>query len=249
MGWFTDNCMKANPEKFQAIAVGKKSATKIPSFEIDSQTITCETFVKLLGIDIDYELNFDLHVKSLCRKASRQLNVLKRIGHNLSKLNKITIFYSFVLSTFNFCPLAWHFCSKTNVKKLEKIQERALRFIYEDYNTSYEDLLETAKVPSLEIRRLRIMAIETFKILYNLSPSCLNDLVCFKNNKYSFRYVNILDIPRVRTTTYGKRSFRYAAAVLWNELPNHFRAVSSFSYFRSLMLSWNGKECSCSVCR
>ena len=111
-----------------------------------------------MGIDIDYQLNFDKHIKNICRKASQQLSVLKRIGCFLSKLNKLTIFHSFILSNFNFCPLAWHFCSKANTIKLEKIQERALRFIYEDYNSTYEELLHIAKVPSLQIRRMCTMA-------------------------------------------------------------------------------------------
>jgi hypothetical protein len=50
------------------------------------------------------------------------------------------------------------------------------------------------------------MALECFKILYKLSPPCLNDLVVLKNSKYSFRYSNIVEIPRVKTTTYGKNS-------------------------------------------
>jgi N12 class adenine-specific DNA methylase len=29
--------------------------------------------------------------------------------------------------------LAWHFCTDKNSKKLEKVQERALRFVYDDY--------------------------------------------------------------------------------------------------------------------
>jgi len=40
----------------------------------------------------------------------------------------------------------------TNTIKLEKMQERALHFIYEDYNNIYEELLHIAKVPSLQIR-------------------------------------------------------------------------------------------------
>jgi hypothetical protein len=94
------------------------------------------------------------------------------------------------LSNFNFCPLAWHFCNKSNTSKLEKIQERALRFIYEDYESTYDELLEKAKVPSLKVRRMRTMAIECFKILNKLSPSCLHDLVVFKDCKYNFRYSN-----------------------------------------------------------
>ena len=60
------------------------------------------------------------------------------------------------------------------------------------------------------------------KILYELSP-VLKDLVVKKKTNYNFRYSNILQIPSVKTTLYGKRSFRYAAPVLWNSLPEHFR--------------------------
>ena len=124
--WFKFNCMQANPDKFQAIAVGNKTHAKTPVFKIDPAEITCDEVVKLLGIDIDYQLNFNYYIKNICRKASQQLNVLKRIGCFLSKLNKLTIFHTFILSNFIFCPLAWHFCNKSNTSKLEKIQARAL---------------------------------------------------------------------------------------------------------------------------
>jgi predicted nuclease of predicted toxin-antitoxin system len=39
------------------------------------------------------------------------------------------------MSNFNYCLIAWHFCGETNTRKIEKIQERALRFIYEDYKS------------------------------------------------------------------------------------------------------------------
>jgi hypothetical protein len=57
---------------------------------------------------------------------------LQRLGSYLTKFNKLTIFHTFILSNFNFCPLAWHFCTEKNSKKLEKIQVRALRFVYDD---------------------------------------------------------------------------------------------------------------------
>ena len=100
--------------------------------------IECETEIKLLGVTIlDFKLNFNEHISKICKKASRQLNVLKRIGKLLTRLGKLTIYYSFNMSNFNYCPLVWHFCGEVNTKKVEKIQERALRFIYEDYLASY----------------------------------------------------------------------------------------------------------------
>ena len=99
--------------------------------------------------------------------------------------------------------LTFLFKSKYYIK-LEKIQERALRFIYEDYNSTYGELLHIAKVPSLRIRRMRTVTLECSNILHRLSPPCLNDLVVLKNSKYSFRYSNVVEIARVKTTTYGR---------------------------------------------
>ena len=115
--------------------------------------------------------------------------------------------------------------------------------------SSSENLLKNAKVPTLQVRRIRTMALETYKILHNLAPVCLQNLLHTKNSKYYFRYRNILDVPQVRTTTYGKRSFRFAAASLWNSLPDHFRTENSFAHFRSIVQSWTGSDCRCSTCK
>ena len=39
---------------------------------------------------------------------------------------------------------------------MEKVQERALRFVYEEFNSSYEDLLQKNGIPSLHIKRMRL---------------------------------------------------------------------------------------------
>ena len=80
---------------------------------------------------------------------------------------------------------------------------------------------------SLQLRWMRMTAIEIFKILNGERPSYLTDLIQRKNSRYSFRYTNILDVPRVRTERYGKNSFRYSSVKIWNELPAHIRVVSS----------------------
>jgi hypothetical protein len=49
------------------------------------------------------------------KKASRQLNVLKRIGQHLTKLGRLTIYCSFIMSNFNYCPIVWHFCLFVNL--------------------------------------------------------------------------------------------------------------------------------------
>ena len=74
------------------------------------------------------------------------------------------------------------------------MQERALRFVYEDHSCSYEQLLDKDNMPSLHIRSQRTMAIETFKIINKIDPLCLQDILHTKNPKNTFRYSNILEI-------------------------------------------------------
>ena len=57
-------------------------------------------------------------------------------------------------------------------------------------------------------------------------------------------------IPRPRRTKYGKNSFRYEAARLWNTLPCEVRNMSSFDQFKNYISDWcGGEKCSCSSCK
>ena len=97
--------MQGNPEKFQVLAVGKKTFGKQQSVNINSANLSCKNTMKLLGIEIVYKLNFDIHIGNLCRKASQQLNILKRLNPFLNRLTRLNIFHTFIFSNFNICPL------------------------------------------------------------------------------------------------------------------------------------------------
>ena len=246
--WFDSNGMKANPEKFQAICFGKKTSNSVNSFNIGGLEISCQETVKLLGIDIDFLLKFDIHVSRLCRNASKQLAVLKRLGSNLTKKGKVTIFKSFILSNFNYCPLAWHFCTLTNTRKMEKVQERALRFIENNYTSPVSDILRKFKLDFLHVTRIKYMASEVFKILNGMSPSILESLIERKEVFYNLRLDNLVGIPKVYTSTYGKRSFRFSASQVWNSLPNQLRLAENYESFRRLLRTWDTEVCSCTIC-
>ena len=70
--------------------------------------------------------------------------------------------------------------------------------------------------------------------MYRLSPPCLDDLVVLKNSKYSFRYPNIVEVHRVKTTTYGKNSFKYTVAVLWNDLSDDLKKLPILTNLKTL---------------
>ena len=72
--------MQANLGKFQAIVLGKRGRGDRESFTIHDNTVKCEDSDKLLGVTIDYMLNFHLHISDICKKAARQINVLCRLS-------------------------------------------------------------------------------------------------------------------------------------------------------------------------
>ena len=100
--------MTANPEKFQAILLRKNQTnTSGEEINIDGKMIKSEETVKLLGITLDYRLDFDPHISNLCKKSATQLNVLKRLKVFISFKEKQILVQSFVSSNFKYCPLDW----------------------------------------------------------------------------------------------------------------------------------------------
>ena len=71
--------------------------------------------------------------------------------------------------------------------EMESIQYRALKFIYNDVNTSYEELLAHANLPTLELHRKREILLEGFKSVNNISPSFMCDLFKVKDMNYNLR--------------------------------------------------------------
>ena len=66
--WFFNNKMKANPEEkknFQAKAVGQQTRNENIIFNFENNVINCEESVKRLGVTIDFQLNFDLHISNM----------------------------------------------------------------------------------------------------------------------------------------------------------------------------------------
>ena len=186
-------------------------------------------------------ITFNNHIASMCKKAARQLAVLKRIGHHLLTIKgKLAIFNSFIESNFNYCPLIWHFCSQTNTIQIEKIQERAPRFIYNNYSSTHNHLLKTAGTQSLHVKRLKHMACEVFKIVNNMPPSFITNLIEIKTSKYSMRRTKPAVVPKSKTSKYGLKSFAHEGVRVWNSLPNELRRYDNFGEFRRLLRLLSG---------
>ena len=98
-------------------------------------------------------------------------------------------------------------------RKLERVQERALRIIFNSKTDTYDALLSRAKLPSLHNRRLQDIAILMFKVKNGLVPDDITELFTNSNKGYSLRNADF-DLPRVSSVRYGKHSIRYLGPYL-----------------------------------
>ena len=229
--WFTRNLMLANPQKFQALFLNCKEKKFI--FDLDNVTIIPNDVVKLLGVHLDSKFNFENHISHICKKAGNHLNVLKRLSKFINKNDRMAIFRAFILCHFQFCSVVWHFCGLGSMTKMERIQERALRFVHGDYTSDYNGLLSISKLPSLKLGRERSITTLTYKIMHSLAPSYLKDLITPTRNSK-------LHLPSFKSTRHGLNSFMYKAPRIWNTLPIQTRTASSLPGFKVLFKIWNG---------
>ena len=88
------------------------------------------------------------------KRAVNVLGVLMRLRNFIPTSTKLTLFKAVILPHLTYCHLFWHFCRESDNKKLERIQERALRAVHCEKSSSYGDLLEMANLCTLKSRRI-----------------------------------------------------------------------------------------------
>ena len=125
--------MIINSDKFQAIIIDRKkpNLTNIP-LTIDNQTIKSVPSLELLGIHLDDKLNFNFRISSICRSATNKLNALIQLKSYLNYNAKRVSINNYIISNFNYCPLVWAFCTVKSLNKIENLQKRAFRFLYNE---------------------------------------------------------------------------------------------------------------------
>ena len=204
--------------------------------------------VKLLGVTIDDRLDFHQHVSIICRRAGAQLRILQRLSSYIDEHSRMSIFRCFVLSNFNYCSLVWNFCGAEYTSKMERIQFRALKFVYNDFNTSYTELLARANLPTLQLHRKREILVEVFKSVNKMSPSFMWDLFKVKDITYNLRSNRNVCLNHCRTKRYGLDSLSYHGAHLWNLLPNDMKKCKDLDIFKASVRNWNEPMCKCRMC-
>ena len=74
------------------------------------------------------------------KQVGKLINALNRLSKILNHEVKYKLFETFILSHFNIYPVIWHYCYLADIRKIEYVQKRTLRMIYNDFVSSYGDL-------------------------------------------------------------------------------------------------------------
>ena len=110
------------------------------------------------------------------------------------------------MSSFNYCPLVWMFSNATSLKKIENLQKRALRFLYNNYQLTYEELLDKVNSSTMNVKRLHFLCVEIYKTINNLDPSFMKQIFELgeTNRNVREKYQLNLNIPNYNQFTFGK---------------------------------------------
>ena len=128
--WFQNNYMKLNTDKCHLLVAGHKF--EHTWVRVGPDKIWEDHSVKLLGVSIDNELKFDKHVLNIINKANSKLSALSRLTKFMILQKKKKIYKAFVESQFKHCPLTWMFHGHKTNYKINRLQVRALRLIYNE---------------------------------------------------------------------------------------------------------------------
>ena len=222
--WLKANKLSLNLAKTELVIFKSKlkTITKHLNFRISGQKITPSKTVKYLGITLQDNLGWDIHINQLTMKLNRAIGLLSVIRHHVNKKLLRTIYHAIFNSHLNYGCQIWGQNIST-VHKLEKLQAKALRIIN----------FKTKEYPAnILFQKEKILKLSDYIKFQNVKfvrdCLCKNTPKIFHNffqesaeiHEYPTRaaYKRCLKIPTIKTTHYGRNSVIFQSSLQWNQI-------------------------------
>ena len=202
----------------------------------------------------------------ICKKASQKLTAILRLANIISEKKRKVFLNTFSEPQFIYCPLLWMFCSRKLNNKINRLHERALRIAYEDYVSSFEELLVKDGSVTIHQRNLKVLAVEMYKISHGKSPKFMNNLVEEVDTKYHTRSSYGVELDeggnvkflnkelyyrpqKSNTSSFGLKSFRWLGPKIWLLIPDDLKNKKNLATFKSTLKVLNIDNCPCKLCK
>ena len=218
--WFSNNLLKANADKCHLIL----STDEPFSINIDDEVIKNSNSKKLLGINLNNRISFDTHVANICNRVSKKLHALARISQFMNTHKRRMTMKAFLASEFGYCPLVWMFHSRKLNGRISKLHEMTLRMVYQDYVSSFTELLEKDKSTTIHNRNIQLLATELFKVKNGLSPTFMNEIfVENAQHYYDLRKKTEFKRNNVKTVYNRTETLTFLGPRTWEIVPDYIK--------------------------
>jgi hypothetical protein len=234
VNWNDALFMKINPDKTELMLCRPPSLNSeviINGMIYDDQCIRFSDSEKNVGVNLDCNLTLDNHVNKVTSHSYKILRDVSQIKKFLSKERLQTLVHAIVTSRLDYCNSLFTGLTKNNIRKLQKVQNRAASLICGvRKGDSVKNTLQT-------LHWLRVEERIAFKTLLLVQKVLRNK--CSSNLALKYRCFNgrpddslTLQVPDF-STKYGRRTFQYVGSKLWNALPLHIRCEEDTERFKS----------------
>ena len=130
---FNKNGLLVNSNKTKCIFIGsRQNLARIPGDTIirfGGSEIKPSEYVKNLGVYFDQHMTFEKHIDEMHKKTMGSLIYLNRIKNQVTSDVRVTLVQALALSYLNYCPNVWGTTSKTQLQRIQKLQNFAAKVV------------------------------------------------------------------------------------------------------------------------
>lgn len=236
--WLNQNKLKLNVCKSKYMIVGENSVRNLfqENINVNNEEIERVKSLKYLGVTIDEKLNFVEHVSHIESKVLSKIYLLNRIRKKLDTQTAKTIYDTTIQPYFDYCPSVLFMCDKSSVKKMQVLQNKAIRTVLN--RNLYENCAEMLK----ELNMLNVwnrIVLNVLCIIYkmknNLLPPYLCENLIYVSNVYqnmTLRNQTNFRLPMTKKANTQKNIF-YKGLKLYNLLPSNIKVCNTYDKFKS----------------
>ena len=233
--WARDWLVTFSPPKTKSLTISNKPNAHLhPDLTLEGHVIDKVLNHKHLGITISHNLRWNCHIDDIVTKASKKLDLMRGLKYKLDRRSLETIYMSFIRPCVEYGDILWAGTYDSDLCKIDAIQVEAMRIVVGATARSNINLLyEETGWPTLSERRLFHVQKLMYKMVNNLAPNYLSDLLpdtVGQHVDYGLRNENSIRAPFTRTESY-RRSFIPFGISTWNNLPAEIKRAPSLEAF------------------